>query len=218
MEFKTSYIKIQKTARYVSYGNQSSKTKYFWFVLHGSKMTCEQIMYKFREFNPDEHYIVVPEALNRFYLEGFGGDVVASWMTKRDRLKEIDDFSNYLTKLYNQTLLSMPEGCKRITMGFSQGGTTLFRWLHNTNVDVDNILAYSCWIPEDINLMESKTEINNSRIIYTYGEQDQFLTEKRIEQVGDIIIKNKLSVDFEPYEGKHKVDRDQLKFIMKKYF
>ena len=93
MEIKTHHIVTPKTARYSAYGNLSSKTKYFWFVLHGSNMLSEQMLYKFKEFDPETHFVIAPEGLSRFYVNGFGGEVVASWMTKRDRLEEIHDFS-----------------------------------------------------------------------------------------------------------------------------
>jgi hypothetical protein len=38
MEINTHHIQTTKTARYSTYGILSSKTKYFWFVLHGSNM------------------------------------------------------------------------------------------------------------------------------------------------------------------------------------
>ena len=96
MELKTDYFISPKTARYSTYGELTASTKYFWFALHGSKMLCEQMLYKFKDFDPKEHFVVAPEGLNRFYEKDFGGPVVASWMTKRDRLHEIKDNGNYL--------------------------------------------------------------------------------------------------------------------------
>jgi len=157
MEIKTHHLEVKKTARYASAGNLSESTKYFWFVLHGSLMTCEQILYKFSDFDPESHFIVAPEALSRTYLQGLTGEPVATWMTKRDRLFEIEDFSSYLTKLYNDCLSKLPVDCTKIVMGFSQGGTTALRWLHNSQIDLDISLSYSCWIPEDIDLKESET-------------------------------------------------------------
>ena len=108
-------------------------------------------------FDADEHFVVAPEAMNRFYANGFGGDVVASWMTSRDRLDEIDDFNGYLSNLYSKYEGQLSDECKKIVFGFSQGGTTLFRWLNGKVVACDHVLGYSCWFPEDIDLKESKT-------------------------------------------------------------
>ena len=67
MELSTQYHITQKTTRYSTYGKLTPTTKYFWFALHGSKMLCEQMIYKFKEFDPSEHFVVAPEAMHRFY-------------------------------------------------------------------------------------------------------------------------------------------------------
>jgi predicted esterase len=217
VEYKTKYIAITKHARYAEFGNLSDKTKYFWFALHGSKMLCEQMIFKFKDFDPQEHYIVAPEALSRFYLEGFGGDVVATWMTSRDRLYEIQDFSNYLTDLYQSIGEQLPKDCQKIILSFSQGVTTSFRWLHASKIDADTLIAYSGWIPEDIDLTESKTSLVDIDILYTHGKSDKFLTENRIKVLKGIISKNKLDIPVIAYEGGHKIDRSHLLNLFNKH-
>jgi predicted esterase len=216
INIQTNYFQTQKTARFSTYGELTSETKYFWFVLHGSKMTCEQMLYKFAEFNPKEHFVVAPEALNRFYANGFGGDVVASWMTKRDRLEEINDFSTYLQKLYQKYLGDLPKSCTKIILGFSQGGTTMYRWLHAMPTEADFLIPYSCWIPEDIDLRKSATQLNQIKTYYTYGIQDQFLSAETISKVQEVINKNYLDITFYPYDGDHRVSKEQLKFLFEK--
>lgn len=217
MQFKTSYIKVQKTARYATYGELSEKTKYFWFCLHGSNMLCEQILYKFSDFNEEEHFVISAEGLSRFYAKGMQGDVVACWMTKRDRLNEIQDFSDYLSQLHEKYSEHLPKGTKRIILGFSQGGTTAYRWLHQTKVKVDYLIPYSCWIPEDINLRESKTKLNDLKTIYTYGIHDQYLNDERIVVLKEIISKNELKISIEPYEGIHRIEKTNLKNLFENF-
>ncbi len=217
MEISTQFLKTTKTARYVCYGNLSERTKYLWLVLHGSNMLCEQMIYKFAEFNPEEHFIIAPEGLSRFYGKGFGGEVLAIWMTSRDRLMEIEDFSNYLSKLWDQYVLKCPSSVKKIILGFSQGGTTAYRWLHRNKVEVDHLIVYSCWIPEDIELNESMTDLSEIKTIYTYGLQDQYLSEDRVEALRAIIRKNQLDLEWEEYEGDHRVSKKQLKYLFEEY-
>jgi len=218
MDIKTNHTQVSKTARYVTYGELSDNTKYFWFCLHGSQMQCEQVIYKFKDFDPSEHFVVAPEALNRNYLKGFGGDVVASWMTSRDRLHEIKDFSEYLTSLYESYQEQLPATCKRIIFGFSQGGTTAYRWIHHSKVLTDWLFIYSGWIPEDIPLTESATPLSDIKLLYTYGLQDQFLTEERLGMVKEIIAKNKLDhLIMEPHEGIHRIDKVQMRKLFDQY-
>jgi len=217
MELKTDYFISPKTARYSTYGELTASTKYFWFALHGSKMLCEQMLYKFKDFDPKEHFVVAPEGLNRFYEKDFGGPVVASWMTKRDRLHEIKDNGNYLSGLYQHFLAQLPQACKKTIMAFSQGGTIAFRWLHQKKVEVDNVIPYACWIPEDIDLIASKTDLNVPQLLFTYGKEDQFLTKKYIAMVGDVINKSDVKMTFLPYTGDHRISKEQLKLIFEQY-
>jgi len=217
MDININHIKVAKTARYASYGVLSPKTKYFWFCLHGSKMVCEQIIKKFKDFDPQEHVVLAPEGLSRFYSEGFGGPVVATWMTSRDRLAEIADFSDYLTQLYNSYTEQLAAGCHKIVLGFSQGGTTAYRWLHHSEITLDALIGYSCWVPEDIDLKVSRTTLSEVDKIYTFGHQDQFLSKERIKMLESVIAKNDMTIDFESYEGDHRIDRDQLQFLFEKY-
>lgn len=217
LKIQKHFLTVQKTARYASYGTLSDKTKYFWFALHGSKMLCDQMIFKFRDFDPETHFVIAPEALSRYYMKGFGGDVVSSWMTKRDRLNEIKDFSHYLTSLYNKYADQLDPSVKKSILAFSQGGTTAYRWLHDKKISTDVLIAYSCWIPEDINLKTSATILNNLKTIYTYGIQDEYLTPDRIDAVKEVIKKNGLDVVIEAYEGDHRIDRRQLDQLFKKY-
>ncbi len=217
MQLKKHTLKVEKTAHYGTYGQLSDQTSYFWFVLHGSHMLCEQMLYKFENFDPSTHFVVAPEGLSRFYLKGFSGDVVATWMTKQDRLTEIEDFSTYLHSLYSSYLEKLPKNCKKIVFGFSQGGTSAFRWLHRKKTDLDVLLAYSTWIPEDIDFTKSHTSFDRIKLLYTIGNQDMYLSNGKKELLFDIIQRNGFEVALEFYEGIHKVKKSQLKFLFKKY-
>lgn len=218
MDIQTNSIEVSKTARYSTYGILSERTQYFWFVLHGSSMLCEQMLYKFKDFDPLTHFVVAPEALSRYYLNGFGGDVVAGWMTSRDRLDEINDFSKYLTTLYQLFETQLPHSARKTILGFSQGGTTVFRWLHQSKIRCDNLIAYSCWIPEDIDLSQSETNLEEVKLIYTYGTEDQYLDDSRINALSDIIRKNSLSIPMLPYSGDHRVDRNHLASLFQELY
>ena len=211
MDIRTNHITTTKTCRFATYGQLSERTKYFWFCLHGTKMVCDQMIYKFSEFDPETHYVVAPEGMSRVYANGFGGEVVATWMTSRDRLEEINDFSNYLSLLYNQEVEKLPATCKKILFGFSQGGTTLYRWLHSTKTAADFLIGHSCWIPEEIDLKEGKTDFNQIPSVYTYGKNDQFLTDERIAEVEAVISKNNLKVEVLPFEGEHRIEKAWLR-------
>jgi hypothetical protein len=64
-------IITQKTARVFTYGQLTEKTKLVWIVTHGYGFLAEFFIKKFEELNPDENFVIVPEALNRFYLKEY---------------------------------------------------------------------------------------------------------------------------------------------------
>ncbi len=210
--------KVEKTAHYATYGELSESTKYFWFALHGSHMLCEQMLFKFEGFNPKEHFVVSPEGLSRFYLKGFGGDVVATWMTSHDRLIEIEDFTAFLSALYYEYEMKLPADCKKILFGFSQGGTSAFRWMYNRKIDFDHILAYSTWFPEDLDFSKSKSDFNENQIIYTIGDEDQYMNDERMEFLKNVADRNNFKVRYEIYKGTHRIEKNQLKHLFHKYF
>lgn len=217
MDIKNHSFTLQKTARFSVYGELTEQTECFWFVLHGSQMLCEQMLYKFKEFDPKKHLIVAPEGMHRFYAKDFGGPVVASWMTKHYRLDDIQDNGAYLSTLFQHFGKLLPKTCKKVILGFSQGGTILYRWLHRHKEEVDFIIPYAAWIPEDIDLKQSKTQFNTIKTLFTYGEEDQFLTQKRLGKMKQLIEKQGLQMTYLPHPGDHRIARSQLHYIYNEY-
>src|SRR4051812_7128633 len=98
-------ITTPKTARVFTHGHISEKTKLVWIVAHGYGFLAEFFIEKFEELDPEEHFVIVPEALNRFYLKDMSGRAGASWMTTEDRENEIKDYISYLDNVYETLIL-----------------------------------------------------------------------------------------------------------------
>ena len=126
------HISVARTARYQQLGEASPATRQLWVVLHGYGQLAEYFIRHFRALHaadPTGTVIVAPEGLSRFYLHGTDGRIGASWMTRADRLAEIDDQAHYLTALLKPLLAAAP-AADVIVVGFSQGAATAGRWLH----------------------------------------------------------------------------------------
>ena len=63
---------------------------------------------KFEQLKRPEILFVAPEGLHRFYLKGNAGRVGSSWMTKEDRLNDIDDYNRML----DQVAKEISENCR----------------------------------------------------------------------------------------------------------
>ena len=62
------------------------------------------------------------------------------------------------------------------------------------------------------------TALNQIKMIYTYGEQDQFLTEDRISKLIEVVHRNALDIEISACDGAHKIDRKQLLNLFNTHF
>src|SRR5689334_7771778 len=93
-------------ARYYKLGEINSSTKAIWFVLHGYGQLAQYFLRKFRILEKYNICVIAPEGLSRFYLEnitspsGRNSDRVgATWMTKENRLMDIEHYIQYLNTI-----------------------------------------------------------------------------------------------------------------------
>src|SRR2546425_708962 len=99
---KEHHIGVARTARYFTLGNSSSGVGEVWFACHGYGQLAARFLEKLRVLDGGRRYLVAPEGLSRFYLSGSPTErrVGASWMTREDRLAEIEDYVRYLDAVY----------------------------------------------------------------------------------------------------------------------
>ena len=145
------HLSISHKARYHTVGTPGPKTKYVWLTAHGYGMLSLYFGKNFEFLNPEEHYVVVAEGLNRFYLQGVTGRVGANWMTKEDRLTDIENYLTLLNSLYLHEMQPLvAQGAKVMVLGFSQGVATLSRWVNQSAppLPVENIHKLVLWAGE----------------------------------------------------------------------
>lgn len=202
-------IEVRKTAHYYHFGN-SEDPRRSWLVTHGYGMNADQMLRKFDELDAADAYYCSAEGLSYFYWQDERGEYpVASWMTSRHRLFEIEDYSRYLDQLFRQVL---PETSQKCLFGFSQGGTTQWRFINAQKPDFKVFINWAGDIP-----MDSEYDMDylaGRTLIYVYGDQDQFISgeafEKRIAFASDVGLQIKQI----RYSGKHRVDRNLLMRIL----
>jgi len=212
MEINENKIEVQRTGVYYQSGD-ISKAKFYWFACHGYGQLGDNLIRKFDRLVDKGHAVTSVEGLNRFYWLGVTGQPVSTWMTKRFRLDEIRDNNTYLSQIYK---LANNES-KKILFGFSQGGTTIWRWIFEKRPDFDVFINYAGWMPEDIELHLLEDYLRDKTLIFTYGSKDNYLTDDRIEQFQEIVAKSKLNIIIHKTDGEHKVDRSVLDDIHAKY-
>ncbi|NUN99821.1 MAG: phospholipase [Saprospiraceae bacterium] len=203
-------IRVHKTAHYYTLGQPGTHTRFFWIACHGYGQAAKNFIRKFESIQQPDTFILAPEGLSRFYWKGFNGEVGASWMTREDRLLEIDDYCDYLSSLYRHYLAILPEDVTVILMGFSQGCATQMRWMMRDQPAFRHLVLWAGSIPEDIDYQPQADYLNSGDIHFVYGSEDEFLTPERMEQFFEAAVHYPFHLDVSSFEGKHEVDRTEL--------
>src|SRR2546425_9676771 len=90
-------------------------TPLFRSVCHGSGQLAARSLRHFEPLADGTRLVVAPEALSRFYLEDTTvpakeRKVGATWMTRENRLSEIDDYVRYLDALHAEVFARVARG------------------------------------------------------------------------------------------------------------
>ncbi|NND32796.1 MAG: phospholipase [Saprospiraceae bacterium] len=201
-------IKIDKTAHYYTLGRYSETTKFIWLVCHGYGQTADRFISKFDVLDLEQHFVIAPEGLSRFYWNGVTGHVVASWMTRKDRLDEIDDHVRFLHATIEAYL---NKNANFIFFGFSQGCATILRYLERFQPVSAHIILWAGSIPKDLDFAKVGHYLRESKIHMVYGEEDQFLTPEVLRTELQFIADQNIDLHRHTYPGTHRVDKKELK-------
>lgn len=179
-------------------------------MCHGYGQLGRYFLRHFNCLDDGKTLLVAPEALSRFYLDGFSGRVGATWMTKEDRLSEIDDQASYLDLLLAEQLKHLPENVRITVLGFSQGGATVSRWLANGNVPAHRLVLWAAAFPEDIDFSASKAAFEHLPVAMVYGSQDPFITPEKLKQKQALMAQLGITPKVYTFEGGHTLHPDTL--------
>jgi predicted esterase len=203
-------LTVPRTARYYTLGTPSASIQNLWIVCHGYGQLGRFFIRHFNVLDDGKTLVVAPEALSRFYLDGFSGRVGATWMTKEDRLSEIEDQVAYLNLLLQEQLRQLPEEVWVTVLGFSQGGATVCRWLATRQVPVHRLVLWAASFPEDIDFEAGKATFQGLPVAVVYGTEDQYITPEKLEQKQRLIEKLGISPQVYTFEGGHTIHPETL--------
>jgi len=204
-------IRTEKTGHYFTHGSLTGKTRFVWVCLHGYGQLAKYFVQRFEFLNPADHYVIVPEGLNRFYFEGVNERPVASWMTREDRLDEIADFVIFLEALRAKLQWDKNPEVKVIYLGFSQGVTTLLRWLNDIAPRIDHLLLWAGGLPDDLLFDRRREYFSSIPSHYFFGDKDPYFTSETIAGYKELIDDIGLQLQVHHFAGTHKVDETALR-------
>ena len=207
-------ISIPKTHKYSQIGEFSEKTNTIWIVLHGYGMLSEFFIKKFECILNDSTVVIAPEGSNRFYLENNYYRVGASWMTKLDKEKDIEDNISFIQTLYSNIVDEIGHtNFKLNTLGFSQGGPTLVRWLMSNKLNTNSLILWGSDIPKDSLVIENKSRWDSMNLKIVIGKNDEYINEEKKQEFVGVVKSYGLKYDLIEYEGSHKIIEEELKKI-----
>ncbi|MBW3468787.1 alpha/beta hydrolase [Arthrospiribacter ruber] len=183
-------------------------------AFHGYGQLAEFFLKKLAPIFKEERLVVVPEANNHAYLEGFSGRVGANWMTRHERETAIRNNQNYFDELLRLLLLKYPKPPKLKILGFSQGAATASRWVSNLDYEVDTLVLWGGGFAHDLILDEKKTKFHKTKTYIALGTRDEFITEESLQKQEKILKSMKLNIEKRYYDGGHDLNLPLLKELL----
>jgi predicted esterase len=211
---------VRRSARFYTLGEPGPSTREVWFACHGYGQLATRFLEKLRVLDDGRRYLVAPEGLSRFYLSESPTErrVGASWMTREDRLAEIDDYVLYLDAVYADVLGSLDRA--RVTvhaLGFSQGASTVSRWAAMGSAQIDRLTLWGGEFPSDLDLTVDTvvSRLRGVRLALVYGRSDEFITPKVVSGIGERLREHRIPYEEIAFDGGHGLNEAVLKELAK---
>jgi predicted esterase len=192
------------------HGTVTSETRYVWICLHGYGSLGKYFIKNFEFLNPARNLVIVPEGLNKFYTDEMHQRTAAHWMTREDRLDEIADYILFLESLRCKLSWDKNPDIKVIYLGFSQGVTTLIRWLATIKPRADYLLLWGGTLPDDILFDSSKEYFKKINAHFFLGDQDQWLKQENIPTYKSMLQDSGMNAEFHLFNGDHRIPEEVL--------
>lgn len=190
--------------------NYTEKTKNVWVVFHGLGYLSKYFINYFSKLNPEENFIVAPQAPSKYYLGKNFKHVGASWLTKENTVEETKNVLAYVDSVFETEITTTPKNL--IVLGYSQGVSIASRWVASRKINCDHLLLHSGGIPTEL-IPEDFSFLNKqTKVTYIYGNKDQYINEAR--KTEETIKGNHLfgkHLEIKVFEGVHEVNVDFIK-------
>lgn len=204
-------ITVPKTARYFLSAEPDARINEVVFVCHGYAQLANEFIEQFASLQNEHRLFVAPEGLHRFYQKGGYDKVVASWMTKEDRLDDIADYVQWLDQCAADVLMQCPPDVKITVLGFSQGAATVSRWAAFGMTQIDHLILWCGFFPPDL---PAEIKVQCKALTVVTASNDRFIdaaTEQKNLTALAAIFTTYKHVRF---EGEHTIDAGTLSDIL----
>jgi predicted esterase len=137
--------------------------------------------------------------------------VGASWMTKEQRQAEIADYVSYLDAVCDQVLGAARQAVRLTALGFSQGASTVSRWVAFGRHAVDRLILWGGELPPDLDLAGVKERFANVEVIVVRGTRDEYITAKVVKSILGRLEQQGVSHRLVEFDGGHEINEAVLR-------
>lgn len=203
-------IDFSFTGRYYSLGEPSEQIEHLWIVCHGQGHLAQYFIKKFECLNNGKNLIIAPEGLSKYYLNGQSGRVGANWMTKENRLIDINNYLNFLEKVITNVKSNLNPNVKVTLFGFSQGAATISRFTTQTEVVFERLILWAGIFPPDLPPLAGTEKLKQKKIYWVYGERDPYLSHILFKEQEEIAKQLNAAPEAISFDGKHELNDEVL--------
>ncbi len=213
------HLTVARSARYYVLGEPAPDVRAVWVALHGYGQLGARFARHCRPLAGPGRLVVVPEALSRFYLEPARGGshaqarVGASWMTREDRLAEINDQVAYLDGVLARVTAELATPPSIHLLGFSQGAATAARWVAFGAVRPSSMTLWGGILPEDLDLAVLRERLAGAPLTFVVGDADELRSEELMEAQRSRVREAGLAARIVGYAGGHHLSPDVLRTL-----
>jgi len=216
MNSTESEISYAITNTYSTLNKLTSSTKNIWFVCHGMGYLSKYFIRYFNGLNPDENYIVAPQAQSKYYSTPQFKHVGASWLTRENTEMETNNIITYFDAIFARERIPIAIGTEEknvIVLGYSQGVSVAMRYIAKRQINCSQLILHSGGIPNE--LKKEDFEFFNGKAKLVYGLNDEYLNEERMKEElekAKNLFGNRLEVI--SFEGVHEVNTSLINTLI----
>ncbi|MFH6604123.1 alpha/beta hydrolase [Maribacter algicola] len=207
-------VSYRTTNTYETLNKMSEKTKNVWIVFHGIGFLSRYFLKYFDELPPEENYFIAPQAPSKYYLKNEYRHVGASWLTKENTALEKKNVLAYLDAVFE--VEKIPETCKLIVFGFSQGVSIAMRWAAYQKPRCEHLILYAGGIPTELEPSDFDfIKDYGTKVKVLIGNQDEYINEDRLRDESkkiELLFNGKAEQVI--YEGGHEIKKELINALI----
>lgn len=160
-----------------------------------------------------EHYVIAPQAPSKYYLNNTYTQVGASWLTRENRIMEIENNLLFLDAVFLAEV--PPANCNLIIFAYSQGVSMATRWMASRKISCQGLVLYAGSVPDELTPADFSYLKPETDIRFVLGDQDEFISGSRREKE-----KAKLEglfngkVQHLPFSGGHELKKEIINSLI----